>query len=88
MDGESKFGEIEIRGERWRWAAIGRVRAGARADSGMTWSVSFRDTGDSDRGFWCEVRNKDTTRLSEARLRALFEEARAARREATGSQEI
>jgi hypothetical protein len=80
MDSESKFGEIEIGGERWRWTTIGRSgggRAGRVRPAAVRWSVSFRDPRDSDRGFWCELPEQDAARLSDGRLRELFEEARA-----------
>lgn len=80
MDSESKFGEIEIAGERWRWTTIGRSggrRAGRISPATVRWSVSFRDPCDSDRGYWCELPEKDAARLSDGRLRELFEEARA-----------
>lgn len=80
MDSESKFGEIEIAGERWRWTTIGRSgegRAGTARPATVRWSVSFRDPRDPDRGFWCELPRQDVARLSDGRLRELFEEARA-----------
>jgi len=75
----AKFGEIEIGGERWRWTAIGRMEeaGGGRTLREVRWSVSFRHPEQANRRLWCDLPERHAARLSERRLRQLFEEARS-----------
>ena len=77
--GGAKFGEIEIGGERWRWAAIGHTEdGGGRTLREVRWSVSFRHPERVERRFWCDLPERYAAGLTERRLRRLFEEACAA----------
>lgn len=85
-----KFGEIEIGGERWGWTAIGRMEeaGGSRTLREVRWSVSFRHPEQANRGFWCDLPERHAARLSERRLRQLFEEARSTGPPTSGGGEI
>ncbi|NIP57274.1 MAG: hypothetical protein GWM92_03800, partial [Gemmatimonadetes bacterium] len=78
---DPKFGEIEIRGERWRWVTVEHypdpASTGGVTEPRMRWSVSFRDPDDPDRGFWCDVPERKAQHLTDRELRELFEVARA-----------
>lgn len=75
---EPKYGEIEIRGKRWRWFTVGHFRGSGqgRARPTVRWSVSFRDPDDPARRYWCEIPEGSAERLTDQALRNLFEEAR------------
>lgn len=74
-----KYGEIRIRGKRWRWYTVEHVRGtapGARRPT-ASWSISFRDPEDPSRRFTCELPERSAETLSDRVLRELFEEARS-----------